>query len=469
MPHILTFDLGTTYFKAALFDQSGRLAALARQRTPLEFPQEGWCEMSAGHFIATLQLAAEQLREQSPRGYQDIVAIGFATQANSIVLLDENDQPLMPFIIWTDRRAGDFEKELRPLLFRNFQDTTGVPGLSAEFSVAKLLWLAKNQLHVWSKARRLCYLSDYLTLYLTGQNVTEAGMAGLSGMVDIHDLKWWPAAMQLVQPGNIALPRLVRAGTEVGTILPHRAAEWSLPAGCRMIVGCLDQYAGAIGAGNIASGAVSETTGTVLAAVRCSDRFEPRLPPIYQGPAFDPGLYYQMTFGSTSANLLEALRNHEAPKMEYSELTAEAEKVPLGADGLRIKPDAHLLPADQMFLNLRPEHTLGHRVRAVLEGVAFALKDLLQQLSPSGIHGPIHSCGGAARSRFWLQIKADVLNVPFQAMTCPEPTSQGAALLAARALGWGSLDELSARWSTAMPPVEPDPKRHEMYRSILAG
>lgn len=466
MPHILTFDLGTTYFKAALFDESGRLTALSRVRTPLEFPQEGWCEMSADGFVDAVHNAAGQLRQQAPQAYADVAGVGFATQANSFVLLDSAERALMPFIIWTDRRAGDVEPDLLPLL-ANLRQTTGVPALSGEFSVAKLLWVAKYRPEVWNTARRMCYASDYLTFYLTGRHVTEAGMAALSGMVDVHKLQWWPTAMELVRPGNIAFPQVVRAGTEAGTILPGRAAELGLPSGCRMVVGCLDQYAGAIGAGNIQPGAISETTGTVLAAVRCSDRFEPDLPlTAYQGPAFDPGLYYQMTFGSISANLLEALRNHEAPQLDYPDLTAEAEKIPPGADGLRIKPDAHLLSAGRMFANLRPQHTLGHKVRAVLEGVAFALKDLVHQLSPSGVQGPIHSCGGAARSNFWLQIKADVLNVPFQAMTCPEPTSQGAALLAARALGWGSPAELSAQWSTARPPTLPDPQRHRVYQQL---
>jgi len=469
MPHILTFDLGTTYFKAAIFNEDGQLIALSRVRTPRVVPQEGWCEMSAEGFLAALASAAGQLRQQAPQAYADIAAISFATQANSFVLLDSADRPLMPFIIWTDRRAIELENELRPL-FSQLRDTTGVPALTGEFSVAKLLWVARHEPKAWNAARRLCYLSDYLTFYLTGQNVTEAGMAGLSGMVDIHNLNWWPAAMDLVRPDKIALPHIARAGAEVGTILPDRAAEWSLPSGCRMIVGCLDQYAGGIGAGNIAPGAVCETTGTVLATVRCSDRFDPSLPPtVYQGPAFNPGLFYQMTFGSTSANLLEALRNHAAPQLDYPDLTTAAEKVPPGAGGLRLKPNAHLLPPNQMFSNLGAEHTLGHQVRAVLEGVARSLNDLVHQLSPTGVNGPIHSCGGAARSQLWLQIKADILNTPFQAMTCPEPTSQGAALLAARALGWGTLANLCSHWCAARPPVKPDPQRHAIYQQLILG
>ncbi|MCC6425094.1 MAG: hypothetical protein IT447_16595 [Phycisphaerales bacterium] len=466
MGHILTFDLGTTYFKAALFDEVGRLVALTRVPTPLEVPREGWCEMSAGGFVDAIRSAADQLRQQAPREYADVVAIGFATQANSFVLLDSADRPLMPFIIWTDRRGKDVEPDLQPLQSQ-LRQTTGVPSLTGEFSIAKLMWLAKHRPDVWKNARRFCYLSDYLTFYLTGRHVTEAGMASLSGMMDVHRLQWWPAAMDLVRPDKIAFPQIVRAGTEVGTILGERAAELGLPTGCRMVIGCLDQYAGGIGAKNIQPGMISETTGTALATVRCSDRFEPDLPmTAYQGPAFEAGYFYQMTFGSTSANLLEALRNHAAKGMDYPDLTAAAERVPPGADGLRLKNDAYLLPVDQMFANLRAEHTLGHKVRAVLEGVAFSLQSLIGQLTNDAVAGPIHSCGGAARSRFWLQIKADVINVPFQAMTCPEPTSQGAALLAGRALGWGSLAELSARWSTTQSPVEPDAKQHQTYQAI---
>lgn len=466
MSHFLTFDLGTTYFKAALFDEAGQLAALARVATPLVYPRDGWCEMAAENFFTAIRTAAGQLRQQSPRAYADIAAVSFATQANSFLLLDAADRPLIPIIIWTDRRGVDVEDLLQPISGRtDLRQMTGVPALTGEFSPGKLLWIRKHQPEIWSKARRFCFLSDHLTFWLTGRHATEAGMSSLSGMVDLHTLNWWPPMMSLLDAGPIAFPQIIRAGGDLGTLRPAIADELSLPKTARLIAGCLDQYAGGIGAGNIAPGAISETTGTVLATVRCSDRFDATLPPtVYQGPAFDDGLFYQMTFGSTSANLLEALRNHAARHLDYPDMTALAEAIPPGAGGLRLQPNPHLLPADRMFKNLLPQHTLGHQVRAVLEAVAFSLNDLIHQLSPAGPNGTIHSCGGAARSDLWLQIKADILDAPFQAMTCPEPTSQGAALLAARALGRGSMKELADRWCTARPPVEPDPQRHQLYR-----
>jgi xylulokinase len=214
---------------------------------------------------------------------------------------------------------------------------------------------------------------------------------------------------------------------------------------CRFIVGCLDQYAGAIGTGTVEPGRVCETTGTVLAAVRCADALESDPPEgVYQGPGFDADRFFQMSFSSASANLLEWYRNQLPGKPSFDELTALAESA--APSDVVIEPYDDRGPIEAAFRQVRKEHTPGQVVRAIMQRVAQSLDQQVQALCGQHLPAEIRSAGGAARNDYWLQMKADTLGIPFVAMECEEPTSLGAAMLAARAMGLGSLPELAQRW-----------------------
>jgi len=468
METILTLDLGTTYFKTALFDRGADLVALYREPAPIYRPQAGYWEMDPREFKLTIKKALIQLAAARPEGLNDVVALSFATQTNSFLILDEHGQPLTPIILWPDSRAGQEPDLLNTLMQRPcFQAITGVPRLNHEFMVAKLLYLKRHASDLWSRARRLCLISDYLTLWVTGRHVSEGGAAGLTGLVDIHQLRWWADGCHQVGLPQIWLPAIVRMGTDLGGLVPEIADELGLPRSCRFVVGCLDQFAGAIGAGNIAAGNISETTGTVLATVRCSDRFvRDAGPEIYQGPAFDEGIYYQMVFGGTSANLLEWYRNQLPGHPDFELLDLQAESIPPGADGVRVREGADQGTLADGFTGLADRHHPGQGTRAIMEKVAYVLGEQVDKLCGSYRPSEIHSCGGAARSRLWLQIKADVLNIPFVSNACPEPTSLGAAMLAARAIGWGQLPDLAAEWIQTRWTCHPSLDRHKVYSKL---
>ena len=445
---ILALDLGTTYFKAALFDPQGMIAALSRRPLNVSHPEPGRWELGVDEFEGLIRGLISDLSEQSVNGLSDVGAVSFATQANSFVLLDCADQPLTPFVLWPDDRAVRLKGEISQLAAElPLQATTGIPALGHQFLVAKLLWFQQHQPETWSGCRRLCLLSDYLTYWMTGQHATEAGVAGLSGLVDIHALRWWPEACERIALPSGWLPRVVRAGTDLGPLRVDAAQSLGLPAACRFVVGCLDQYAGAIGAGNVTPGGVSETTGTVLATVRCSDTFE-RLKTgnVFHGPGFAEGIYYQMVFGNTSANLLEAYRNQLPDRPGFEELDQAASEISPGADQLRLRPDAAPSDPGSFFTGMTPSHQRGHAVRAIMEGVTLALAEQVDQLCGNDRPSEIRSVGGAARSRLWRQIKASALGCPVVATDCPEPTSLGAALLAASAMEGIALDAICSRW-----------------------
>ncbi len=444
---ILTLDLGTTFFKACLFDGTGALRSCVRVEPPLMRPSPERWELDPGAFLETLQTAVEQVFAPCPELRSAVEAVTFATQANSFTVLDNRKWPLLPFILWPDTRAAGtagLEGVLRSLESNRL--STGVPGLSPEFMAAKLHALRAADPMLLSRGCKVRLLSDFFIEWLTGHAATEAGVAGLTALCDSRALRWIPAACALVGLAEGALPPILRAGTDLGPIRPTVAETLGLPPRCRAVMGALDQYAGAIGVGNVAPGGLSETTGTVLAVVHCAPGYADCPVPFFQGPAWAADRVYRMSFGSVSANLLEWYRNGLPDRPSYAALDALAAAAPVGATGLALREDALVRPVADGFVGWDARHGRGDAVQCILETVARALADHVRTLCGAALPAEIRCAGGGARSDVWLQIKADVTGIPMTALTCPEPTSLGAAMLAGRALGWGELDELATAW-----------------------
>jgi xylulokinase len=452
MAKFLTFDLGTTLYKVALFDEAGRLLAVRHVTPPVLHPTPGWWELDPRDPWRPLIEATRQLRQQID-AFDDVVAVSFATQANSFVLLDEHDEALTPIILWPDQRAAELANELEAIArLPSFRERTGMPRLGHLLGLAKVLRWKQINPQVLEQTGRFCYLSDLLTLWLTGQHVTEGGVAGLSGAMDVQAFAWWDQMLARLGVRKAQMPAIVRAGTDLGPVREEVAGEMGLPRSCRFVVGCLDQYAGAIGTGTVEAGRVSETTGTVLAAVRLSDSFDARCgDDVYQGPAFEEGKFFQMSFSSTSANLLEYYRNTLPYRPDFEELSRLAAQA---TDAAQIEPYREGEPIERCFRHVRPEHSPGQVVRGIMRTVAAALKRQVASLSPQ-VPPVIRSAGGAARSDVWLQIKADTIGTTFEAVECEEPTSMGAAMLAARAITGRNLPELAQQWVRVRASFKP--------------
>jgi xylulokinase len=420
----------------------------------------GTMELRPEEFLATVTSGIQQVVERAGGDPTRIDAITFSTQANSFVLLDANDEPLTPLLLWPDRRAKAMEAEV---IARGdipaFTEITGIPGLNHQFMVAKLMWYARHEPAIWNRIARVCLISDFLTLWLARQHVTEAGTAGLSALVDIHRLVWHQELVERFGLHGVWLPRIVRAGTNLGPIRAEIAEHLGLPATCQFVVGCLDQYAGAVGVGNVSPGMVSETTGTVLATVICCEApLSDGGRGVITGPAFRDGLYWRMVFGDVSANILQWYHDQLSDKPGFTELSDLAEAVPAGSAGLSLRKGIELTSLALVFDGANPQHTRGHYVRSIMEGVADALHDQIQLLSGEACStwpAEIRSAGGGAKSPVWLQIKADRIGVPVVTTVCPEPTSLGAAVLAEASLSGCSVAEVACRWIRLNPARVP--------------
>lgn len=431
MSAVLALDLGTTYFKICLFDSSLQLVARRCIPTPATRPAPGRVQIAVPAFRHCLTAAVHDIARQSG-GLRDVARVTFASQANSFTVLDDHGRALIPFLLWSDQRACGTEFALTSFTEQaDFYAETGIAELDGHFMLAKLEWLRQLQPQTIARTRRICGLSDYLTWWLTGNHLTEASIVGISGLANIHSLRYRYTALAKAGIEESCLPQIVRAGSDAGEIRTEIRERWGVSDKCRLTIGCLDQFAGAIGAGVANPGEVCETTGTVLATVRRFSEFSPTSPPgVFQGPAREPGSYYQMVFSSISAELLEAYRNRQPDRPTYAQLDELAAQVADGANGLKLDPNATTMPSPDLFTGRAALHHRGHEVRAIMEGVAWELRRQLTTLCGEQWPTVVRANGGAARSTVWLAIKSRILGCPVEAVDCEEPTCLGAAKLA---------------------------------------
>lgn len=484
MSSYLTFDIGTTSLKTALVSGEGAVLAVHTEEYHLHTPRPGWAEMEPEAYwraavagARVVLAAAEGDTGETPVPPGKVAAIGFASQGQSFIPLDAAGRPLREAIVWVDGRSQEIATrwEREWLSREDYRRLSGYPWIPGEMTVFKLAWLAEHE-PAAHRAARFLFLPDYLIWRLTGAAATDYNLAQMSGMYDIRARDWEPRLLAAAGITPEQLPSVHAPGEVVGTLLPGPAAELGLPVGVPVCVGCNDQLAGAVGAGNVVPGLVTETTGTALAAIATTAEFvdDPRL---YCGRHAAPGLFYTMTFGATSAIVLKWLRDLCAPGEDYDEFLAGVAAVPPGCEGLTMLPHfcgtatpTYNAAARGVFAGLNLGHTRAHLARAVMEACACLLQEVLQPLQESGFEiAAVRSLGGAARSDLWLQMKADLLGRPVERPACADAANLGAAMLAATGVGqFRQVQEAAEAWYRPARTFEPEGARYSVYREVYA-
>lgn len=470
----LTFDLGTTALKTSLVGADGQLLAAHTAEYKPSSPRPGWMEMEPEQYWRALVAGTRAVLAAASTAA--LSAIGFSSQGQTFVPLDSAGRPLHPFIVWLDNRASDIAARWQAqwLSPERYRRMSGYPWVPAELTLLKIAWLREHRPQVHRAAKYLC-LPDYLIWRLTGAFATDSAIAQQSGMNDVRAGEWSPELLAAVGIGTEQLPRIYPPGTVVGQTLPGPSAELALPAGVPVCVGCNDQLAGAVGAGNVHPGPVSETTGTSLAVIAtCACPIEDER--MYVGPHAAAGMWHVMPFAPVSAIVLTWFRDLGIGGT-YEDLIAAAAQIPPGSDGLTVLP--HFAGTASPSFNphargavvgLTLGHGRAHIARAIMESCACLLRELVGIIRDRGIAVErVRSLGGAARSDLWLQIKADMLGLPVERPACPDAASLGAAMLAAVGTGqFASVTEAAAAWYRPQMTFEPDPKQWDIYEEVYA-
>jgi xylulokinase len=340
-------------------------------------------------------------------------------------------------------------------------------------TVFKIAWLARHAPEA-HRAWKFLLLPDYLIYRLTGETATDYITARMSGLFDLETSAWEPRLLDSAGIKIEQLATVLSPGSVAGKLLPQAAAELGLPAGIPVTVGANDQIAGAVGAGNVRPGLVTETTGTALALIATTptlliDRS------IVVGKHAVPTLCYAMTCAMASAIVLKWFRDLCAPEQEYDEFLRGVEAIPLGCDGLSVSPHfiGRILPSFDprtrgAIIGLTLGHTRAHLARAIMEACACLLAEHLAPITNHEISvRSVRSLGGAARNDLWLQMKADLLGIAVERPACTDAASLGAAMFAAAGTGrFSSIAEASEAWYRAARIFEPDPARYDIYREV---
>jgi sugar (pentulose or hexulose) kinase len=430
---LVGFDLGTSYFKVGLFAPGGTLRGLGRVRVETQAPAPGRVELPVETFWALLRRGLDEALAQAGASAADIAAISYSSQATTLLLLDDRDQPLTPLVVWTDTRGGPVEPELAAFAAREaFRVAIGHGGFMAESAVPKLRWFMKHEPHLWARATRVMSISDYLTFALTGERAGDASTAAFLGIYHLAERRWWPAALEFIgiEASRLSTPLL--PGAACGRTVAAAARLLGVPAGRPFAVGAIDHHAAAIGSGLGRLAEVSLSTGTVLAALSLVAHPTPAAG-CYHGPHVDGERFYRLAFDPNGAGQLEEYQRRAAPELSLEQLLELAANVPPGGGA-----------AGDGASGGRGENH-GAAVRALLEQVAQRHRALVRLVEGEVAVPRVIATGGGARSPLWLQIYADVLNATVVRPASPERACLGAAAFAAVAAGhYASIAEATA-------------------------
>jgi len=449
MELVLGIDLGTSYFKLGLFDRAGNLCGLGRVAVQKDASNNGLlCELSPNRFWELLREGLDDACAQANAHRSDIQALAYSSQANSFLLLDKNNRPLTPLILWPDSRDEKIDPVIQQLWNRSdFLKTTGIGiEITPQFCLSKLRSIQQNHRAIWKQVNRIMTISDYLIFCITGEAIGDMSTAALLGIFDIPRKQWQEQVLEAVGIQLSQLSTPLSPGSLAGKISREGEKYLGLKAGIPFAVGGLDHYIAAIGAGVGQIADLSESTGTVLACVNFSRQYQPANNRCI-GPGVNGSYYYQLAFSGNGACVLEWYQKKYAPDMSIEELVKEAEKIESGSQGLIALCSANEYEGLKGFRNIEGHHTRGHFVRAIMESTAASLAELVDGLCGKERPKRIVATGGGAKSDLWLRIKADMLGVEFVTTECAEPACLGASMLAAVATKWvTNTDKASESW-----------------------
>lgn len=485
MPRLLLgVDAGTTAMKVALFDESGGMVGAASREYAVITPAPEMAELDAETYWRTLKDCLAEMLQLARIPPAEIVALAISSQGETFVPLGSDGRPVRRAIVWLDNRSVKEAAEIRERFgTERVYHVSGSPEVVPTWASTKMLWLKRNEPETFRRTSRFLFVEDYLIFRLTGKFVGETALYTSSLLMDIHSGRWWSEMLDFIGISSDVLPELKKPGEVVGPVTSRAATELGLSAKAVVVTGGMDQACGAIGAGNVAPGIATETTGTSLNICATTDSpvFDPKMRIPCQVHCA-PGKYLLLPWCPTAGAALRWFRDEfcraekelaeKHNRDAYDIMTELAIPTPPGAGGLIMLPHlaGALCPesnprAKGVFLGIGLDTRKGHLIRAIMESVAFMLRENMEVIAEMGIEtDALISLGGAARSDLWNQIKADVTGKRIAVLDNPEAACLGAAILAGHAVGvFPSIEETARRIASTRRTYFPQPANREIY------
>lgn len=481
MTYVLGIDVGTSACKAALVDETGRVAASAGAAYPVHTPRTGWAEQDPDDWWRGVCAAVRDVLQTAAVDPRHIAAVGVDGQSWSAVAVDRDGNALGPTPIWMDTRAEDVCAEWRETVGEQAVFAVCGNPLKPSYTAPKVAWYKRHLPDLYGKAQKILQSNGYIVLKLTGVCSQDKSQGYGWHCFDLKTCAWDAALCRALGLDPDLLPDVADCHAVVGTVTPSAAALSGLAEGTPVVAGGLDAACGTLGAGVIDPGQTQEQGGQAGGmSICCADAktdirliTSPHVVPgrwLLQGGTTGGGgvmRWLEREFGAAERD-----RARQTGKSVFALLDEAAAAVPPGSDGVVFlpymagersplwDPDARAL-----FYGMDVRTTKGHLIRAALEGVAFALRHNLEVAEEAGAPvSVLRAVGGAANSPLWTQIKADVTGKPLEIPDAETATAMGAAILAGVGAGvFADFADAVAKCVTVRRTVTPDPAHKAVY------
>ena len=470
----LGIDVGTGGSRAVLIDENGVVTASATvEHIPIASPEIGWAEQSPEDWRRASFAAIREVLADENVDAQQIGAIGFSGQMHGAVLLDKNDEVLRPALIWCDQRTEKQCAEITEKIgAKNLIDLVANPAING-FTLPKLLWVRENEPEIWKQVRAVLLPKDYVRFCLSGDKASDVADASGTLLFDVKNRIWSKEMLVALQLDADLFPHAFESIEITGTVSAKGASETGLIAGTPIVAGAGDNAAGAVGMGIVQAGMTSATIGTSGVIFVANDE-----------PKFDlhgrihtlchaiPNRWHNTGVTLAAGLSLKWFRDNFGDGENFDDLTANAAKISSGSEGAIWLPylmgerAPHLDPnARAAFIGLTASHTKAHLTRAVMEGVAFSLRDSLEIFKESGAKiEKIRIGGGGAKSTLWRQIQADIYGQTVQTIEAEEGAAFGAAILAGVGVGaWKTVAEACEKTIRVKQEIQPNSDALKLY------
>jgi len=485
--YFLGLDIGTTGSRVIVIDEDGKtIASATSEHAPFASPEIGWAEQDPNDWWRACVNAIKEVLHSGKCTPDEIGAISFSGQMHGSVFLDETDKVIRPALLWCDQRTEKQCVEITEKIgATRLIELVSNPAVTG-FTLPKILWLREVEPENWNRVRSILLPKDYIRLLLTGDKASDVADSSGTLLFDVRKRHWSQEMLDAFQLDPALLPRVFESQEITGTVSKTGSEATGLLEGTRVIAGAGDNAAGAIGMGIVSPGTVSATIGTSGVVFVVTETPTLDLKGRTHSLCHAIPNTWHMTGVTLAAGLsLRWFRDNFGDGQSYEELVADASKIPSGSEGAVWLPylmgerTPYLDPnARAAFVGLTASHTKSHLTRAVMEGVAFSLRDAFEIFRELG--APIEAIrlgGGGARSQLWRQIQADVYGQAVETIESDEGAAFGAAILAGVGVGaWPSVEEACRKTIHIADRIEPNLKssaildrNYQAYRTLYSS
>ena len=480
MSYYIGIDLGTSAVKLLLVDEKGAICGSVTKEYPLSFPQPGWSEQNPADWWKAVQHGILQLTEHLDKS--EVRGIGCGGQMHGLVALDENDAVIRPAILWNDGRTAEETEYLNTAVGKEKLSALTANIAFAGFTAPKLLWMRKHEPENFARIKKIMLPKDYINYRLTGVHACDYSDASGMLLLDVANKRWSPEMLDICGVTEAQMPRLFESWEVIGTIQGFVSGALGLPRDCKVVAGAGDNAAAAVGTGTVGEGACNLSLGTSGTIFISSEHFGVDPNNALHAFAHADGHYHLMGCMLSAASCNKWFCDEILKSSDYAGEQAPISREKLGRNRVFFLPylmgersPINDTDARGTFVGLSMDTSRADMLQAVLEGVAFAIRDSFEVARSLGIDiRRSKLCGGGARSPLWRTIFANVLNIALDIPQTEEGPGYGGAMLAMVGCGaYASVEDCAGALVQIKETLEPDPelaaryeKRYQQFKAI---